>query len=46
MMWWNDYGPGPWMYFMPVFFILMMGACVFMSVFHDARPPPRPKRLA
>src|ERR1035437_1780059 len=33
MMWWNDYGPGPWMYFMPVFFILMMGACVFMMFF-------------
>ena len=33
MMWWNDYGPEPWMYFMPIFFILMMGGCVFMMFF-------------
>lgn len=33
MWWWNDYGPGPWMYFGPVFFILMVGACVFMMFF-------------
>ena len=33
MMWWSDYGPGPWMYFGPVFFILIMGACVFMMFF-------------
>ena len=33
MMWWNDYGPEPWMYVMPVFFILMMVACVFMMFF-------------
>jgi putative membrane protein len=33
MMWWSDYGPGPWMYFGPVFFILMMGACAFMMFF-------------
>jgi putative membrane protein len=32
MWWWND-GPGPWMYWMPVFFILMVGACVFMMFF-------------
>ena len=33
MWWWNDYGPGPWMYFGPVIFILMIGACVFMMFF-------------
>ena len=33
MWWWSDYGPGPWMSFMPVFFILMMGVCAFMMFF-------------
>ena len=33
MMWWNDYGPGPWMFFGPVFFILMMAVCVGMMIF-------------
>ena len=33
MWWWSDYGPGPWMSFMPVFFILMIGACAFMMFF-------------
>ena len=33
MWWWSDYGPEPWMYVMPVFFILMIGACVFMIFF-------------
>lgn len=27
MMWWNDYGPGPWMYFGRAFFIVMIFAC-------------------
>jgi putative membrane protein len=33
MMWWNDYGPGPWMFFGPMFFILMMVVCVGMMFF-------------
>ncbi len=33
MWWWNDYGPGPWMYFGPVFFIVMMVACAVMMMF-------------
>ena len=33
MWWWNDYGPGPWMYFGPVFFIVMIFACAVMMVF-------------
>ena len=33
MMWWSDYGPEPWMYVMPIFFILMMGGCVFMMFY-------------
>jgi putative membrane protein len=33
MWWWEDYGPGPWMYFGPAFFIVMMAACVFVMMF-------------
>jgi putative membrane protein len=33
MWWWEDYGPGPWMYFGPVFFIVMMVACVVVMMF-------------
>jgi putative membrane protein len=33
MWWWNDYGPEPWMYYMPVFFILMMAVCVGMMFY-------------
>ena len=33
MWWWSDYGPQPWMYFMPLFFILMMGACAFIMFY-------------
>jgi putative membrane protein len=33
MWWWNDYGPGPWMYFGPVFFIVIIAFCVFMMMF-------------
>jgi putative membrane protein len=33
MSWWNDYGPGPWMYFGPVVFIVMMAACLFVMMF-------------
>ena len=28
-MWWNDYWPAPFMFFGPVFFV-MMALCVFM----------------
>ena len=34
MWWWNDYGPGPWMYFGPVFFIVMIvRSAAFMMMF-------------
>ena len=33
MMWWNDYGPAPWMLFGPVFFILLMVVCAVMMFF-------------
>ncbi len=33
MMWWNDYGPGPWMFWGPIFMILMMAACFGMMFF-------------
>ena len=32
MWWWND-GPGPWMPFGPVVFIVMMFACGVMMMF-------------
>ena len=31
-MWWNYYGPGPWMPFGPVIFIVMIVACGFMMM--------------
>ena len=34
MMWWNDYGPGPWMFFGPMFMILFFIACVGMMFFY------------
>ena len=33
MMWWNDYGPEPWMYFGPAFFIVMIFACGVMMMY-------------
>ena len=33
MMWWNDYGPEPWMYFGPAFFIIMIFACGVMMMY-------------
>ena len=33
VMWWNDYGPGPWMYFGPAFFIIMIFACGVMMMY-------------
>jgi putative membrane protein len=33
MMWWNDYGPAPWMMVGPVFILVMMAACVVMMYF-------------
>ena len=33
MMWWNDYGPAPWMFFGPMFFIAMMAICVIVMFF-------------
>jgi putative membrane protein len=33
MWWWEDYGPGPWMYFGPVFFIIMLFACGVVMMF-------------
>ena len=33
MMWWSDFGPGPWMYFGPVVFIVMIFACFVMMMF-------------
>jgi putative membrane protein len=32
-MWWSYYGPGPWMYFGPVFFIVMIFACGVMMMY-------------
>ena len=32
MWWWND-GPGPWMYFGPVVFIVMIFACGVIMMF-------------
>jgi putative membrane protein len=32
-MWWNDYGPAPWMFFGPMFMILMIAVCVVMIYF-------------
>jgi uncharacterized membrane protein len=33
MMWWNDYGPGPWMFIGPMFMILLFIACFGMMFF-------------
>jgi putative membrane protein len=33
MMWWNDYGPGPWMIIGPMFMILIFAACFGMMFF-------------
>ena len=33
MMWWNDYGPGPWMFIGPTFMILILAACFGMMFF-------------
>jgi putative membrane protein len=33
MMWWFNDGPGPWMYFGPVFFIAMMFACGVLMMY-------------
>jgi putative membrane protein len=33
MMWWTDYGPAPWMFFGPMFMILMMAICVAVMFF-------------
>ena len=32
-MWWNYYGPGPWIPFGPIFFIVMIVACGFMMMY-------------
>ena len=32
-MWWSYYGPGPFMYFGPVFFIVMIFACGVMMMY-------------
>ena len=32
-MWWSYYGPGPLMYFGPVFFIVMIFACGVMMMY-------------
>ena len=32
-MWWSHFGPGPWMYFGPVFFIVMIFACAVMAMY-------------
>ena len=32
-MMWNDYGPGPWMMFGPMFLIVMMAICVLVMFF-------------
>lgn len=33
MMWWNDYGPGPWMFFGPMFMIVLIALCLGMMFF-------------
>jgi putative membrane protein len=33
MMWWNDFGPGPWMFIGPLFIVIMLSICVFMMFF-------------
>ena len=33
MMWWNDYDPGPWMFFGPMFMIVLMALCFGMMFF-------------
>jgi putative membrane protein len=33
MMWWNDYGPAPWMFFGPMFMLMMMAVCVLVMYF-------------
>ena len=30
---WTDYGPGPWMYFGPLFMLAMIAFCVVMMFF-------------
>ena len=32
-MWWNDYGSEPWMFFGPMFMIVMVLICVGMMFF-------------
>ena len=32
-MWWNYYGPGPWIPFGPIIFIVMIVACGFMMMY-------------
>ena len=32
-MMWNDYGPGPWMYFGPMFMLGLVAICVLMMFF-------------
>jgi len=33
MMWWNEFGPAPWMMFGPMFMLLILAACVIMMFF-------------
>lgn len=33
MMWWDGYGPGPWMFFGPLFMIILIAACVLFMFF-------------
>jgi putative membrane protein len=33
MMWWNDYGPEPWMFFGPMFMIVLVALCFGMMFF-------------
>ena len=33
MMWWNDYGPAPWMMFGPMFMVMMLAVCVVVMYF-------------
>lgn len=33
MMWWSDYEPASWMFFGPVFVMVMLTVCVLMMVF-------------
>ena len=32
-MWWNDYGPEPWMFLGPMFMMVMVLICVGMMFF-------------